>query len=234
MVSFVNLLRNGSAEHAWPWIRNWVDRIVTGFFPGRPSLMLSVLLDPGAAKQYYQATAIKVAQTWPGSVSHVPFGRVLLSDPRCFHSAWIGRRNPVADEELEAFTVGFDLLFWGVIVIHLELNAHAREWFTCGRLLGNSSGALCLPGDHPDHANTQPGVVRAVLLDETTGKNSARFSCSPLPALLLGIECVVINFDLYILPQLKPAPFYRTRITTNFTDNAFSISSNQPYGLVPD
>ena len=62
--SFVNVVRNGSAENAWPWIRNWADRFIGRFFPGRPSIILSILLDPAAAKSYYQSTLIRVAQSF--------------------------------------------------------------------------------------------------------------------------------------------------------------------------
>ena len=62
--SFVNVLRNGSAEDAWPWLRDWADRFISKLFPGRASLILAFLLDRAAAKSYYLSTFIRISQSF--------------------------------------------------------------------------------------------------------------------------------------------------------------------------
>jgi hypothetical protein len=62
--SFVNVLRNSSAEDAWPWLRNWADRFISELFPGRASLILALLLDWPAAKSYYLSTFIRISQSF--------------------------------------------------------------------------------------------------------------------------------------------------------------------------
>lgn len=61
---FTNLIRNASAETAWPRLKSWADRLADGYFPGRPSLVFSLLLDPRAAKEYYRETLRALTRTF--------------------------------------------------------------------------------------------------------------------------------------------------------------------------
>ena len=61
---FTNLLRNPSAESAWPRIRRWVESVITERFPGNPSLVLGLLLDPGQVKYYYVSTFKLLSQSF--------------------------------------------------------------------------------------------------------------------------------------------------------------------------
>jgi hypothetical protein len=51
-----NHLRNGSAEEPWPFVHVWADELITNFFPGRSSLILSASLDWLPSLWYYKAT----------------------------------------------------------------------------------------------------------------------------------------------------------------------------------
>jgi hypothetical protein len=65
--AFTNLLRNGSAEKAWPWISNWADQLFSENFPGRFSLILAFLIDRGSASNYYKiATQVLYQSFWAG------------------------------------------------------------------------------------------------------------------------------------------------------------------------
>ena len=69
-----NLLRNPSAEQAWPRLRPWVDRLGRQNFPGHMSLILQSLLDPTTSAWYYQASLRSLTQTFWGKFGwgHVP------------------------------------------------------------------------------------------------------------------------------------------------------------------
>ncbi len=73
---FVNLLRNGSAEQAWPKVKLWADTLVAKYFPdrGRPSLILYSLLDRSATGWYYRVTAKNLVRTFWAKFGwgHVP------------------------------------------------------------------------------------------------------------------------------------------------------------------
>jgi len=61
---FNNLLRNASAERAWPWVRTWANEMGTSFVPGKPSTVLASLLDWPGAGWYYQATGQNLLRTF--------------------------------------------------------------------------------------------------------------------------------------------------------------------------
>jgi hypothetical protein len=63
---FTNLLRNGSMEQSWPWVRPWVDALGVRFIPdsGRPSLILYSLLDSPSSGWYYVNTFYRLARTF--------------------------------------------------------------------------------------------------------------------------------------------------------------------------
>ena len=71
---FVNLIRNASAETGWPWIKPWFEQLIMAFFPTRPSLILTALLDWQSADWYYQSTARNMFFTFWGKFGwgHVP------------------------------------------------------------------------------------------------------------------------------------------------------------------
>ena len=62
--TFTNLLRNPSAESAWPRIRSSVESVITERFPGNPSLVLGLLLDPAQVKYYYVSTFKLLSQSF--------------------------------------------------------------------------------------------------------------------------------------------------------------------------
>jgi hypothetical protein len=72
--SFVNILRNGSAEASWPSMNNWLDNLLTENFPGRPSLYLAFLVDIKPAISYYQLAIERLSESfWAGfGWGHVP------------------------------------------------------------------------------------------------------------------------------------------------------------------
>ena len=52
-----NMLQNGSAEDSWPWIKPWAERLITKYYPVKPSLMLYSMLYSKVSVWYYkQAT----------------------------------------------------------------------------------------------------------------------------------------------------------------------------------
>jgi hypothetical protein len=63
---FENLLRNPSAERAWPSLRPWVDNQIARFAPDqtRPSMVLYSVLDPSAAGWYYQISSQSLFRTF--------------------------------------------------------------------------------------------------------------------------------------------------------------------------
>lgn len=63
-VKFRNLVRNASAESAWPWLRTWADRLLVENFPGRPSLFLSTTLDFRTVEFYFLSSFIRLFQTF--------------------------------------------------------------------------------------------------------------------------------------------------------------------------
>jgi len=75
---FVNLLRQASAEGAWPYIRPWADQWGSRLFPDygqdRLSLALYSLLDLPASGWYYQLTIRNLLHTFWGRFGwgHVP------------------------------------------------------------------------------------------------------------------------------------------------------------------
>ena len=87
---FTNIIRNGSAELTWPWLRPWVDRILGNFFPGIPSREFSLLLDPLPVKWYHQETLKSFTQsfwarfgwgnvTLPGNYLYIILGFITLA-----------------------------------------------------------------------------------------------------------------------------------------------------------
>ncbi|MBE0408171.1 MAG: hypothetical protein IBX69_00385 [Anaerolineales bacterium] len=71
---FENLLKNPSAESAWPWINPTYDRLISENYPGRPALVLATLLDWSMADWYLQSTLKFLFQTFWGMFGwgHVP------------------------------------------------------------------------------------------------------------------------------------------------------------------
>ncbi|MBE0411695.1 MAG: hypothetical protein IBX69_18365 [Anaerolineales bacterium] len=71
---FENLLKNPSAESAWPWINPTFDRLISENYPGRPALVLATLLDWSIADWYFQMTLKFLFQTFWGMFGwgHVP------------------------------------------------------------------------------------------------------------------------------------------------------------------
>ena len=63
---FTNLLRNGSMEQSWPWVRPWADIFGAKIIPdkGRPSLILYSLLDNPTSGWYYLNTFYRLARTF--------------------------------------------------------------------------------------------------------------------------------------------------------------------------
>lgn len=53
---FINYLQNASAEASWPWLRPWAESIIAKYYPVRPSLVLSAVLDWPLAVWYHQRT----------------------------------------------------------------------------------------------------------------------------------------------------------------------------------
>lgn len=74
--AFTNLLRNASAEQAWPRFFPWVDRLGAKILPdhARPSIVLYSLLDQPGAGWYYKTTAENLFRTFWGKFGwgHVP------------------------------------------------------------------------------------------------------------------------------------------------------------------
>ena len=73
---FTNLLRNGSMEQSWPWVRPWADILGAKIIPdnGRPSLILYSLLDNPTSGWYYVNTFYRLARTFWAKFGwgHVP------------------------------------------------------------------------------------------------------------------------------------------------------------------
>jgi hypothetical protein len=71
---YTNFIRNPSAERAWPWIRGWVDRRLSGFFPGNPSQIFVAMLDWRSSIWYFQAAFRQLFQTFWAKFgwAHVP------------------------------------------------------------------------------------------------------------------------------------------------------------------
>jgi len=73
---FTNLLRNGSMEQSWPWVRPWADILGAKIIPdnGRASLILYSLLDNPTAGWYYVNTFYQLARTFWAKFGwgHVP------------------------------------------------------------------------------------------------------------------------------------------------------------------
>jgi hypothetical protein len=65
-VPFTNLLRNGSAETAWPMVRSWMDRIGSQFLPdqGRPSIILYAVLNFKELLNYNISVLINLVRTF--------------------------------------------------------------------------------------------------------------------------------------------------------------------------
>jgi len=63
---FANVVRNPSAEAAWPRFCSWVDTLGANFFPdrGRPSIILYSLLDVPTAYRYYAQTSRVMLHTF--------------------------------------------------------------------------------------------------------------------------------------------------------------------------
>lgn len=59
-----NLLRNASAETAWPFVHVWADNFIQDFFPGRLSTILAATLDWSPPLWYYQAAARQLVTTF--------------------------------------------------------------------------------------------------------------------------------------------------------------------------
>jgi hypothetical protein len=72
--SIRNLLRNASAESAWPWINPTFDRLIAQNYPGRPALILASLLDWSMADWYFETTLRNLFHTFWGKFGwgHVP------------------------------------------------------------------------------------------------------------------------------------------------------------------
>lgn len=80
-VRFRNLVRNASAESAWPWQRTWADRLLVENFPGRPSLFLSIMLDFKTVDFYFRSASIRLFQTfW----AYFGWGHVPLRFPHAY------------------------------------------------------------------------------------------------------------------------------------------------------
>jgi hypothetical protein len=71
---YANFIRNPSAEHAWPWVRSWVDNRVAGMIPGRPSQIFVTLLDWRSFTSYFRAAFRQLFQTFWAKFgwAHVP------------------------------------------------------------------------------------------------------------------------------------------------------------------
>ncbi len=61
---FTNLVQNPSAEQAWPRVRPATADFLAGFFPSRPELALTALLEWPKAVWYYRAAARNLFITW--------------------------------------------------------------------------------------------------------------------------------------------------------------------------
>jgi hypothetical protein len=63
---FTNLARNGSAERAWPEVRQWADALGTQYLPDhtRPSWIMAIFLDRKAAGWYHDLTALRLFRTF--------------------------------------------------------------------------------------------------------------------------------------------------------------------------
>jgi hypothetical protein len=66
---FVNEVRNGSVEQAWPTMWPWAERLVTKVAPYymSPSILLGALLDWRLASSLYLSTAVRLFRTFWGS-----------------------------------------------------------------------------------------------------------------------------------------------------------------------
>ena len=75
-LEFTNLLRNGSMEQSWPWVRPWADVLGAKIIPdnGRASLILYSLLDNPTSGWYYLNTFYRLARTFWAKFGwgHVP------------------------------------------------------------------------------------------------------------------------------------------------------------------
>jgi hypothetical protein len=74
--SFENLLKNASAEIAWPQVRPWIDAIAAKYLPDhtRPSWIMAMITDWPGAGWYHQMTAFRLFRTFWGKFGwgHVP------------------------------------------------------------------------------------------------------------------------------------------------------------------
>jgi hypothetical protein len=72
--AYTNYIRNPSAEHAWPWVRGWVDQRVAGLIPGRPSQLFESVLDWKSSLWYFRAAFRQLFQTFWAKFgwAHVP------------------------------------------------------------------------------------------------------------------------------------------------------------------
>lgn len=61
---FRNMLRNPSAEAAWPRLRGWTENLAHQYLQGNPYLALSALLDYRLAGWYYRATFKNLLNTF--------------------------------------------------------------------------------------------------------------------------------------------------------------------------
>jgi hypothetical protein len=64
--SFVNCLRNGSAEASWPWVRPWAERALGKFmpWPNSPSLFLGSILDWKRTSWVYRSAGLSLLKTF--------------------------------------------------------------------------------------------------------------------------------------------------------------------------
>ncbi len=72
--SFQNLVRDASAEQAWPWVRPWLNPLGDSIFGGRPADVFASMLDLDVTAWYYQGTAENLFQTFWAKFgwAHVP------------------------------------------------------------------------------------------------------------------------------------------------------------------
>jgi hypothetical protein len=73
---FENLLKNASAEIAWPQVRPWIDAVAANYLPDhtRPSWMMAIITDWSGAGWFHQMTAYRLYRTFWGKFGwgHVP------------------------------------------------------------------------------------------------------------------------------------------------------------------
>lgn len=75
--SFVNPIRNASAEQAWPRPRALIQSLINKISPLRPNMVLASLADWQNSRWYYRTTAKQLLQTFWGQFGwgHIPLSR---------------------------------------------------------------------------------------------------------------------------------------------------------------